>query len=534
MSEIRQHDPTLDADAQRLKELGYDQQLERSWGGFTNFAISFSIISILAGCFTTYGQAWNNGGPVAISWGWPVLSAFILIIAFCMSEILSAYPTAGGIYYWSLRLGGPAWGWFTGWFNIVGLIGVVASVDYGAALFCSYTIGLFDSGYNAFSLTNIFIIYAVFLAAHTVLNLFPAHILRWWNDLSAYWHVIGPAIVVVILIFFVQHGHQSISFVFTERINNSGFFNGSNGGFGYWFYVLPLGFLLTQYTITGFDACAHLSEETRGAAHSAARGLWQAVFWSAIGGWIILLAFTFAATQTDFINNVNGDNPYGAGYVVSIFASNLGIASFKIIMIIATIGQFFCAGSGMTSASRMMFAFSRDRAVPGHQLWSKVTRSHAPANATLAVAVLCLIVALPALKGNANNYPFAFYAMTQITVIGLYIAYAIPIYLRWRQGDNFTPGPWSLGSRYRWMCPIAVAEVIVVCIYFSLPFAQSGIPGREGFALDNGAVNYAPVLVFGVVLAAGIWWMVSAKNWFTGPDVASASSVEAELDRPAD
>jgi amino acid transporter len=514
----------LDADAQRLKELGYDQQLERSWGGFTNFAISFSIISILAGCFTTYGQAWNNGGPIAISWGWPIISALILIVALCMSEILSAFPTAGGIYYWSLRLGGPAWGWFTGWFNLVGLIGVVASVDYGAALFTSYTIGLFDSKYNAFSLTHIFVIYIIFLAAHTILNLFPAHILRYWNDASAYWHIAGPAVIVLILLFWVQHGHQSFSFVFTERINNSGFSQSK-----YWFYVLPLGFLLTQYTITGYDACAHLSEETRGAAHSAARGLWQAVFYSAVGGWILLLLFTFAATNTDFINNVHANNPYGAGYVVGIFASSLSIAAFKIVMIIASIGQFFCAGSGMTSASRMMFAFSRDRAVPGHQWWSKVTRSHAPVNATLAVAALCFLVALPALKGNSANIPFAFYALTQITVIGLYIAYVIPVYLRWRTGDAFVAGPWTLGSKYRWMCPIAVAEVVIVCIYFSMPFSPLGIPGHSGFALDNGSVNYAPVLVFGVVILAGIWWVLSAKNWFTGPDIPSAVAAEAEL-----
>ena len=244
---------TLDADSRKLKELGYDQELERSWGQFTNFAISFSIISILAGCFTTYGQAWNNGGPIAISWGWPIISAFILIIGFCMSEILSAFPTAGGIYYWSLRLGGPAWGWFTGWFNMVGLIGVVASVDYGCALFASYTLGLFDSGYDAFDLTNIFIIYIIFLTCHTILNLFPSHILKYWNNSSAYWHIGGPIVIALILIFGVDN-HQSISFVFTERINNSGFAEGK-----YWFYILPLGFLLTQYTITGYDASAHLS-----------------------------------------------------------------------------------------------------------------------------------------------------------------------------------------------------------------------------------------------------------------------------------
>jgi amino acid transporter len=515
---------TLDDDARKLKELGYEQQLERSWGGFTNFAISFSIISILAGCFTTYGQAWNNGGPIAISWGWLILSALILIIAFCMSEILSAFPTAGGIYYWALRLGGPGWGWFTGWFNLIGLIGVVASVDYGAALFTSFTINIFRPSYDAFDLTHIFIIYLIFLACHTVLNIFPAHILRWWNDTSAYWHIIGPTIVAIVLLFFLKVPHQSWSFVFTERINNSGFSEAK-----YWWYVLPLGFLLTQYTITGYDACAHLSEETRSAAHSAARGLWQAVFYSAIGGWVLLLLFTFAAHNVDFINNVNGNNPYGAGSVVGVFASSLGTAGFKIVMVIACIGQFFCAGSGMTSLSRMTYAFSRDGAVPGHRLWSKVNASHAPVNATMFGAVACTIVALPALYGNSANIPFAFYALTQITVIGLYIAYVIPVYLRWRLGDAFVGGPWSLGQKYKWMCPIAVAEVIVVCIYFSLPFSPAGIPGQPGFALDNGVVNYAPILVLAVIAFAGIYWAVSAKNWFTGPAIPSASAAEAEL-----
>jgi amino acid transporter len=130
-------------DEQRLAELGYKQELSRSWSGFQNFAISFTIISILAGCFTTYSQAWNNGGPVAISWGWPLISIPILIIGFCMSELVSAYPTAGGIYWWASRLGGPAWGWFTGWFNLIGLVAVTASVDYACASFLDAVLGLY-------------------------------------------------------------------------------------------------------------------------------------------------------------------------------------------------------------------------------------------------------------------------------------------------------------------------------------------------------------------------------------------------------
>ena len=506
--------PQLNADERRLAELGYKQELERSWSGFTNFAISFSIISILAGCFTTYGQAWNNGGPVAISWGWPVLSILILIIAFCMAEVLSSMPTAGGIYYWAAKLGGPGWGWFTGWFNLVGLLGVVASVDYACAQFLSITIGLFDTSWHA-TLHNVFFLFICILILHALLNMFPAHILSVWNNTSAYWHVIGPAIVVLILIF-GPSSHASASFVFTKTFNNSGFFSGHAGGFGFWFYVLPLGFLLTQYTITGYDASAHLSEETNLSSMASARGLYRSVLYSAIGGWILLLAFTFAARNVDAVNTAAASKYLGFT-VVGVFDSALGLAAFKTIMVISTIGQFFCGGSGLTSASRMLYAFSRDGAVPGHQLWAKVASNKAPRNATIGMAVACAIVSLPALKGNSGNYPFAFYALTAITVIGLYIAYVIPVYLRWRMGDAFVPGPWTLGKHYKWMCPIAVIEVIVVCIYFSAPFSPEGIPGHSGFSYDNGLVQYAPVVVFGVLALAGIWWLVSAKNWFTGP-----------------
>src|SRR5919107_1279491 len=130
-----------DDDERRLAELGYNQDLQRAWSSFQNFAISFTIISVLAGCFTTYQQAFLNGGPIAISWGWPIICGLILIIALSMAELASAYPTAGGIYWWAAKLGGPAWGWFTGWFNLIGLIAVTASVDYGCATFLNALLG---------------------------------------------------------------------------------------------------------------------------------------------------------------------------------------------------------------------------------------------------------------------------------------------------------------------------------------------------------------------------------------------------------
>jgi len=491
----------LDDDTRRLAELGYKQELDRSWRGFSNFAISFSIISILAGCFTTFGQAWNNGGPVAISWGWPLISAFILIIGLCMSELVSAYPTAGGIYWWAAKLGRPVHGWFTGWLNLIGLIAVVASVDYGCATFLSFTISLFNSGW-AGSLSQIFLLFAIILALHALINIYGHRMVSRLQDISVYWHVFGAAVIVLILIF-GPGSHQSLGFVFTERFNNSGFSDGM-----YWFYVLPLGFLLTQYTITGFDACAHVSEETRGASTAAARGLWQSIFYSAIGGWILLLAFLFAATDVNAINEA-------FGFSGAIFTSALSTRLARTVLAISTVGQFFCGMSCITSCSRMLYAFSRDGAVPGWRLWSKVDRNRTPVNAIIGSAVAGLILTLPALYKSSAGVPTAFYAVVSVAVIGLYLAFLIPIALRLRMGDSFQPGPWTLGAKYKWMCWVSCIEIVAISIYFILPTVPAGVPGNADFSWT--AVNYAPLAVGAVLLGVWGWWLLSAKNWFTGP-----------------
>ena len=153
-------------DEKHLAKLGYSQELNRSWSGFSNFAISFSIISILAGCFTNFGAGFNNGGPISISWTWPILGVFILIIGFTMSELVSAYPTSGGIYWWASKLGGPAAGFFTGWLNLIGLVAVTAGVSYGCATFIDLTISTWSEGFAAdYSLTRVFIIFMIVLVA---------------------------------------------------------------------------------------------------------------------------------------------------------------------------------------------------------------------------------------------------------------------------------------------------------------------------------------------------------------------------------
>jgi len=497
-------------DEKRLAELGYKQELSRSWSGFQNFAISFTIISVLAGCFTTYYQGWNNGGPVAISWGWPIISAFILVIALCMAELVSAFPTAGGIYWWASKLGGPVWGWFTGWFNLLGLIAIVASVDYFAGQFLATILGLYNVnvlgvnfGDSAHLLQETFLLFVILLALHAFINIAGSHLVARLNGISVWWHVLGVAVIVVVLVL-APSKHASFHEVFTGRENNSGF-----GSSMYWWYVLPLGMLLTQYTITGYDASAHVSEETHGAAESAPKGVWRSVFYSAIIGYVVLLAITFAASDRNAVNK-------GGGTVFAVFESAMSSQWVKLILIIAVIGQFFCGMACMTSASRMMYAFSRDGAVPGWRLWSRVNARRIPFNAVMAVAVAALIITLPALKGNKNGVTVAFTAVVSIGVIGLYIAYIIPIFLRWRMGDAFERGPWNLGQKYKWMNLVAVGEVIiVVVIYFNLPFSAQGVPWESDF--DWSLFNYTPVVTGGVALAVAIWWLVSARNWFKGP-----------------
>ena len=208
---------------------------------------------------------------------------------------------------------------------------------------------------SAHILGETFVLFMIILAVTAVINIFRTHLLAVINNISVWWHVAGVAVIVALLVIVPNH-HQSLSFVFGHRINNSGF-----GHHMYWFYVLPLGFLLTQYTITGFDASAHLSEETHGASKAAARGVWQSIFYSAVIGWIVLLAITFAATKVD---TITAGKTYGAGSSLEVLNSALGTASFKAVLLISTIGQMFCGLACLTSASRMCFAFSRDRGLP--------------------------------------------------------------------------------------------------------------------------------------------------------------------------
>jgi amino acid transporter len=256
---------------------------------------------------------------------------------------------------------------------------------------------------------------------------------------------------------------------------------------------------------------------------SAPKGVWRSVFYSAIFGWMVLLALTFAATHVKEITAAGGTSQ-------SIIETALSSAAAKAVLVISTVGQLFCGMACVTSASRMTFAFSRDGAVPGHNLWRRLNRHRTPTWAVVFVAGFALIITIPAYWGTHAGLPVAFLAVTSISVIGLYIAYTIPVFLRWRMGDTFDNGPWTLGRKYRWINPIAIVWVGLCVIIFCLPFTPAAVPWNSGFTWS--AVNYAPLVTIGVMLAVTIWYFGWARRTFKGPirtiDLSGTGPVTAQ------
>ncbi len=502
-------------DERRLAELGYKQELSRAWSSFTNFAISFTIISVLSGCFTNFSFAWTAGGPIGISIGWPVLCAFVFLVAVSMAELTSAMPTAGGPYWWAAKLGGKGWSWITGWFNIVGLVGIVAGVGYGAAIFLQATLALYGAkvfGVNfadtkpSHILHQTFVLFLIILIGYTIVNIFADRLLAIFNNISVFWHVLGVLAIVLLLALVPSH-HQSIGFVFGHRLNNTGFHGGHISGGFFWLYILPIGFILTMYTQTGYDASAHTAEETRGAALGAARGVWRSVLYSAIAGWAVLLALVFAASNVPKITELGGGS-------IPVMETSLTTAAAKATLIIATMGQLFCGAAGLTSCSRTWYAFSRDRGMPGWALFRRLNQQRVPLYAVVASSIAALIITIPAYFGNKAGVPWAYFAITAICTVGLYLAYIIPVFLRLRMGDRFKAGPWTLGRHYKWINGCAIAFVVLVVYALDIPTVPAGVPWKSGFKFES--FNYSP-LVLAVGLIVGIWWWIDAKNRYTGP-----------------
>ncbi len=538
MSEDRPPERAVSRDVAQLHQLGYAQELRRGMKTFSNFAVSFTIISILSGCLTLFFFAMNTGGPAVMTIGWLVVGFFVLLVALGMAEVASSYPTAGGLYYWAAKLAsesgrnGAAWSWFTGWFNLVGQVAVTAGIDFGLAFFINAFLNI------AFAFPadppHTILIYAIVLFIHGLLNTFGIRIVAFLNDVSVWWHLVGVAAILISMVFLSQHARTGLGTVFTKFVDNTG----SGPGLswpgpilaGIPLYVMLIGLLNAQYTLTGYDASAHMSEETHNADRSAPRGIVWSVIISVIAGFVLLVAMNVGITPDKVFAGANGVMVDGYAHALAsptgvppaqIWIDDLGQPGGLFILFLVIGAQFYCGMSSVTANSRMIYAFARDGAIPGSSFWHRINkRTRTPTNSIWLAAVGAFILGLPYLYS-----PVAYAAVTSIAVIGLYVAYVTPVFLRVLAGDRFQPGPWTLG---RWSRPIGIVAtlwVIVIAVLFMLP---------QALPINVNTFNYTPV-VFAVVLGgATLWWAVSARQWFRGPRVQGSAeelaAIEQELE----
>ena len=504
-----QGDNSAVSDIEFLHRMGYAQELRRRMGGFSNFAVSFTIISVLSGCLTLYYFGMQEGGPVDIVWGWIIVGIATTIVGLGMAEISSAYPTAGGLYYWSAKLAknNPgAWSWFTGWFNLLGQVAITAGIDYGFAFFFSSFLNM-TTNYPT-SGGYILIVYAGILIVHGMLNTFGVRVVAFLSDISVWWHIIGVLIIAAVLVFVPSH-HASASFVFTKFINLSGFKAS--------WYVFMLGLLMAQYTFTGYDASAHMSEETLNADLAAPRGIVSSIVISLIAGWILILAITFVIPTNSTVYATDAVQSFAP---VLIWTAAIGRHGAELLLVIAFMAQAYCGMASVTANSRMLYAFSRDGAVPGHKLWHRINpRTRTPTNSIWFCVVFAFLLAVPSLWSGV-----AYGAVTSIATIGLYIAYVLPTLLRRFLGADFKPGRWQLGKWSPIIGWLGIVWVAFIAVIFMLP---------EFSPINHDTFNYAPIAVGVVFLYAGIYWLGSARKWVHGPkaqgDLEHLQSIEAEF-----
>jgi amino acid transporter len=497
----------LSEDEKRLAELGYKQELKRRMSWFSNFAVSFTIISILSGCITTYYLAMDNGGPIVMTTGWLFVGIFVLLVSMAMAEICSVYPTAGGLYYWAARLATKnkrQWAWGVGWFNWLGEVAVTAAIDYGGAI----TMAAFLNLTTGFTVTpeSTFLLFVGIIVVHGLLNTFGVNLVKLLSDISAWWHVVGVLVILVVLAVTPDH-HNSVSWTLFH-VEHAG------GGWASPIYAVLIGLLLAQYTFTGFDASAHIAEETHEAHTSAPRGIVTSVWVSLIAGFLLLYAVTssiqdYAATRA----TETGLPP------AQVFIDAAGDTMGKFLLFICLVAQMFCGMASVTANSRMTYAFCRDNALPGSRLWKKVNpRTGTPTNSIWLCVAASLIITIPAAFNTV-----AFFAVTSIAVIGLYIAYATPTFLKLRNPD-WAPGEWNLGRYSKVVGWTAVGWVVFIVILFMLPQYKP----EAWWPIDWKLVNYAPVAVIAVALFAfGSWHLGGKKHFMLEHDDKAGPAPEA-------
>ena len=523
----------LDQDTKDLHAMGYAQELDRSMSKFSNFAVSFTIISILSGCLTLYGYGLLHGGPPVMLWGWLLVGTLVIFAGMSLGEICSSFPTAGGLYYWAAKLApgdsAPIWSWFTGWFNLLGQVAVTAGISFGCAFSISAFMSILTGSATWLEPYATILILAVVLGLQGLLNTFSVRLVALLNDVSVYWHLIGVAIIFVLLFWAPESGtHQSVSFLFGTEGWKA--FEGLSG-FTIPLYVFLIGLLNAQYTFTGYDASAHVSEETIQARISAPKGIVNSIWISMIAGFILLLGVSMAI-PTDLPGHHQRRRVHG-------------LREHR--------RRPRAVGDHLRVRHR---PHHRPHAHP-HRHRGAVLLRHVVDHRQLAHGLRVLarrrgaVLGLLAPRQPQGPRPRAHRLVRRHRSV--HPGAAVPVQhrrLRGRHVDRrhrplhlvphagvpaphqpgaFKPGPWVLSKTWgpiiNWL---AIIWVVFIVIVLMLPQYNAGVPWSADFSWT--AFNYAPIAVLVVVGGAGLWYAVSARKWFKGPKVQGTAEELAEIE----
>jgi amino acid transporter len=444
---LRKEELLVQKDTRELERLGYAQELLRGMGGFSNFAISFSIISILTGALTLFDYGLTMGGPLEMTLGWPLATAGTLLVALSMAELCSALPTSGGMYHWSAELGGPTWAWFTAWLNIVGLITAIAAIDYGCAEFLVPLLGL-DSRSS-----TILLVYGLLLLTHGAINHYGIRWVAYLNDFSVTVHILGVAVLIGALWFLAPK--QPLGFLL--KASSSSTLHAPYS----WLFLL--GLLQAQWTYTGFDASAHVAEETVDPRRRAPWGMVMSVVVSGFFGYLLILSLTWVIPNINSTLNARDSSGHPLPAVLAIVEATLGEGAGKAVLILTVLAMWFCGLSAVTSISRTIYAFARDKGVPLAKVWSRISPRHQTPAAAIWLSVGLAFAAL--------IYSASYSVVTSISVVGFYLSYIIPVFLGWRRKGQWAGkrGPFHLGSHSNLINAIAVVWTAFVCILMVMP-----------------------------------------------------------------
>ncbi|HET7180734.1 MAG TPA: amino acid permease [Candidatus Limnocylindrales bacterium] len=548
-------DEAIQQDIKDLHGLGYAQELFRTMGGFSNFAISFSIISILTGAVILYdyGLAW--AGKAAVTLGWPLITIFVLCIAAAMAEIASAYPTAGGLYYWASRMKNKNWGWWTAWLNLIGQFAIVAGINYAAAGFINLSIidRIFGGSFNTFTVVSIgadgtapynglingqLITMGVLMLIQLAMNIAGINLVATLNQVSVWWHVAIVAIVALLLLFTGKPDQSGLDLFAIRPLDTAGMGNNDIGPIHLAFgpastYPLIAAFffslLQANWTYTGYDASAHVAEETIGARVSSAWGVFLSVAVSAVVGYIFLMALALHTPSLSTLFPSTLDTPlqdgasqyyFGTGIAVKeILVYNLGSFLGDVLAAGIAIAMAFCGLSSVAAAGRMLYAFARDDGLPTSGWLKKVSRRYrTPANSLTAIVVVAWLFSVAAFIVGSGT---AIVIVTAVSTIFLYAAYGMCIYLGATTSDWLNHRVWSLGRWSKLVAWIAVAWCVVLMGLFSFP--------------TSGNISW-PFMVITVLLLL-LYYVGWARKRFKGPRSMGAeqqlTDIEQEFNQAA-